>query len=100
MAPIAGKWIPGLEDVHGHCGDGGVRAMAMLLFAGEDGRLGEEDGGGDVSDKIVVLTEIMVVVTEMGMMKRMGMEMVVVEMTAVMMMMTKMVLLEMMMWST
>lgn len=46
MAPIAGKWVPGLEDVHGHCGDGGVRAMAMLLLLVKM---------GDLVKKIVVV---------------------------------------------
>lgn len=64
MAPIAGKGMPGLGDTHGHRSDGGTRTMALLLSLVKMGDVGEEDGGGDVSDKMVVLTEIMVVVAD------------------------------------
>lgn len=47
----------------------------MLLSLVKMRDVDEEDGGGDVSDKMAVLTEIMVVATEMVMMKRVDMMM-------------------------
>lgn len=42
--------VPGIGDIRGHCSDDGVRTMTMLLSLVKMGDVGEEGGGGEVSD--------------------------------------------------